>query len=319
MSEQGSHLNAELLGSLLRERRAKDGLALREAADRCGVGFSTLSRLERAHGSKPDLDTLQRIASWLDVPVRVFFAQPKPVAAHLRAKKNLDSSTAAALRELILAAHQQFPSTGTPVEENLEAPEEHGPIPRDQWELVASNIRRDIGAAVHEPVEPFHLQVGGVAIVRGQDVPGVASEIRDHLFRVAVSQWSAATLPVHSAGTDWLIVLNSAHGIERQRASLMEEFCHVLLGHEMTQLSHQEGVTFRDYHDGQEEEAYYIGSAILVPEQGLREHLRLRNSAESIAASYGVSRELVEYRIKRLGLWYLYRLQAPGSPKREAT
>ena len=82
----------------------------------------------------------------------------------------------------------------------------------------------------------------------------------------------------------------------------------MLLGHEMTQLSHQEGVTFRDYLEGQEQEAFYIGAAILVPRDAVRVRLGKRQSAAQIAKHFGVSTDLVEYRIKRAGLWYLYRL-----------
>ena len=90
----------------------------------------------------------------------------------------------------------------------------------------------------------------------------------------------------------------------------MEEYCHVLLGHEMTQLTFQEGVAFRDYQDGQEEEAYAIGAAILVPQQAVRRRLLNKEPAEGIARHFGVSRELIEFRIKRLRLWFLYKLQA---------
>ena len=304
-----AQLNAARLASMIREKRERHGVTLRTVADQCGVAFSTISRLERAQGGKPDLETLERIASWLDVPPPVLFTEPKPVEAHLRARKHLDSTTAASLRELILAAKRQYASEESrvsPVAHEEDA--EHGPIPRDQWEVIAESIRHDLGAKPDDPVEPFDLKIRGVSVALARQIHGVSRDALDHLLGEGASYWSAATIPLEERDR-WLIVLNSAHNRERQRASLMEEHCHVLLGHDMTQLSHQEGVTFRDYLEEQEHEAYYIGAAILVPRAALRARLGKQQSAERIAKHFGVSTDLVEYRIKRSGLWYLYRLR----------
>ena len=243
----------------------------------------------------------------------VLFTEPKPVEAHLRARKHLDSTTAASLRELILAAKRQYApeeSTVSPVAHEEDA--EHGPIPRDQWEVIAESIRHDLGAKPDAPVEPFDLKIRGVSVALARQIHGVSRDALDHLLGEGASYWSAATIPLEK--DRWLIVLNSAHNRERQRASLMEEHCHVLLGHDMTQLSHQEGVTFRDYLEEQEQEAYYIGAAILVPRAALRARLGKQQSAERIAKHFGVSTDLVEYRIKRSGLWYLYRLRPDQQP-----
>src|SRR3989442_6144032 len=108
-------LNAAFRAYMIREKRGREGVPLRTVADQCGVAFSTISRLERAQGGKPDLETLERIASWLKVPPSVLFSEPQPVEAHLRARKHLDSATAAALRELILAAKRQYAPTQTSI------------------------------------------------------------------------------------------------------------------------------------------------------------------------------------------------------------
>ena len=308
-STSPAQLNPALLASLIREKRERGALTVRAVADQCGVAFSTISRLERAQGGKPDLETLERIASWLDVPLAVLFTEPRPVEAHLRARKRLDSTTAAALRELILAAKRQYaPKEASVRQPGQDEDVEHGPVPRDQWEPIAESIRRDLGLEPDDPVNPFELKIRGVIVALARDIRAVPRDALDHLLGDGAPYWSAATIPLDE-NDRWLIVLNSAHSRERQRASLMEEHCHVLLGHEMTQLSHQEGVTFRDYLEEQEKEAFYIGAAILVPQAALRARLGKRQSAEQIARHFGVSTDLVEYRIKRAGLWYLYRLR----------
>jgi hypothetical protein len=171
---------------------------------------------------------------------------------------------------------------------------------------MATGIRESFRLAEDEALEPFKIQLDRVIRVNGADIKNVSPEARAHLFGLGSSEWSAATIPLKDKNIDWLIVLNNSHTIERQRATLMEEYCHVLLGHDMTQISAQEGVAFRDYRREEEHEAYYVGAAILVPQKGLRHRLSSRHGAEAIAKHYGVSRELVEFRIKRLGLWYAY-------------
>lgn len=317
MTRGSPRLNAKRLASLLREKRREGGKSLREAAEDCGVAFSTLSRLERAQGGKPDLDTLERIAGWLDVPLAALFERPQPVEAHLRAPKNLDSRAATALRTLIVAAREQYGgSVSSERDEHAETEAEHEPIPREQWEPLASSIRRDIGAKTNEPIDPFGLKVHGARVAFPHDIRGVPEEVLNYLLGDGMGKWSAATIPLDDRNQDWLIVINSAHSTERKRASLMEEYCHVLLGHEMTQLNHQEGVTFRDYRQDQEQEAFSIGAAILIPAEALHARLAKHEPADKIAKHFGVSRELVEYRIKRLGLWYLYRLQV-APPKEQ--
>jgi len=103
-------------------------------------------------------------------------------------------------------------------------------------------------------------------------------------------------------------VLNSAHTKERKRATLMEEICHILLGHNLSTLAHIEGQTFRDYNKEQETDAFGLGAAILVPKPALLNRVKRGQPADSIAKDFAVSKELIEYRIKMTGAWYEYKL-----------
>lgn len=88
------------LGRLLRERRRRDGLSLREAAEDVGVSFNTLARIEKGH--VPDVGTFQRIAEWVGVTPGAFFrperrrsgSTPDIVANHLRADPALSDEAA---------------------------------------------------------------------------------------------------------------------------------------------------------------------------------------------------------------------------------
>lgn len=54
------------LGSLVREHRERLDLSLREAANDCGIPFSTLARIERGDGV-PTLETFVAIMRWLNL------------------------------------------------------------------------------------------------------------------------------------------------------------------------------------------------------------------------------------------------------------
>jgi transcriptional regulator with XRE-family HTH domain len=119
-------VNTEELGRAVRRRREELGLSLRDVADKTSVSASTLSRIENGTG-KPDADNIARLTSWLEVPVErilntrptqddssqavVYYPQepvPEIVEAHLRADRNLNPETAAALSELFRVAYAQF-------------------------------------------------------------------------------------------------------------------------------------------------------------------------------------------------------------------
>lgn len=66
-------------------------------------------------------------------------------------------------------------------------------------------------------------------------------------------------------------------------------------------------VAARDYNHEDEEAAYAIGAAALVPYAALRRLVMAGRGAAQIARHFGVSRQLVEYRIKVTHLWTEYK------------
>jgi len=55
---------------LIKDKRKKAGLGVREAADACGISAATMSRLERGGSPQlPDASTLTKLANWLGVSV----------------------------------------------------------------------------------------------------------------------------------------------------------------------------------------------------------------------------------------------------------
>jgi Zn-dependent peptidase ImmA (M78 family) len=63
----------------------------------------------------------------------------------------------------------------------------------------------------------------------------------------------------------------------------------------------------RDYNQADEEAAYAVGAAALVPYAALRRLVVSGRSADEIARHFRVSRQLAEYRIKVTHLWAEYK------------
>jgi transcriptional regulator with XRE-family HTH domain len=89
-------------------------MSLRDVADEIDVSPSTLSRVER--GAPPDLTTLNKLVTWLDLDRNaVFHAKPqtpkpvpKQVEVLLRADKNLDPRTAKTLAKIFDTAYREM-------------------------------------------------------------------------------------------------------------------------------------------------------------------------------------------------------------------
>ena len=182
--------------------------------------------------------------------------------------------------------------------------------PGEKWrrfELKALGLRDFALVARHQPLNPFDLaRFANVIVVSFDHIEGLSEATREHLLGSGVDTWSggACTLPNGAK----LVILNPKHGKARTNATLMEEICHVFLGHEPNRLSivtkdSRGRVMARDYKKADEEEAYGVGAASLVPFASLRSFLRRGKNSREIATHFSVSRELVEYRMKVTKLW----------------
>ncbi len=115
------------------------------------------------------------------------------------------------------------------------------------------------------------------------------------------------SVPVDEDGDRWVIVRNERHPAVRQRVSILEEYWHILLGHRLTKIAKIAGAYGRTFDENEEHDAFYLAAATLLPEGVISEAIKERKDVALVAGEYGTSPELVEYRIKRLGLWRQYK------------
>ncbi|MGH9943416.1 MAG: ImmA/IrrE family metallo-endopeptidase [Pyrinomonadaceae bacterium] len=182
-----------------------------------------------------------------------------------------------------------------------------------------AGLRRD-----DERLDPFALAMyAKLMVVDFEQIEGLSAETREHLLGVGANAWSGGTCSRPLRNGWRLVILNPRHGAQRNNATLMEEVCHVFLGHKANRLSivaqNKQGKTVaRDYNDEDEEAAYAVGAAALVPYAALRRFLRAGKSSAELARHFNVSRELVEYRLKVSRLWAEYRERQPADAGRAA-
>jgi len=186
-----------------------------------------------------------------------------------------------------------------------------GPLPPgEKWrnfELKAIALRDFARVRPDVSLNPFELaQFANLMVVEFEQLRGLSERAREHLLGPASESWSggACSLPDGMK----LVILNPNHGPARTKATLMEEICHVFLAHQPNRLSvvtkDEKGkVMNRDYRRADEEEAYGVGAAALVPYAALKRLLLQGKAVRDIASHFRVSRDLVEYRMKVTHLW----------------
>jgi len=187
-----------------------------------------------------------------------------------------------------------------------------------QYEIRALGLRDFAGLRREdEPLDPFELAFfAKLMVISFEEIQGLSEQTREHLLGSGVNDWSGGTSS-RALPNGWrLVILNPKHGKARNNATLMEEVCHVFLGHKANRLSvvaqNKQGKTVaRDYNEADEEAAYAVGAAALVPYAGLRGLMRRGKSSIEMARHFNVSRELIEYRLKVCRLWAEYRERHP--------
>lgn len=166
------------------------------------------------------------------------------------------------------------------------------------YEKKALEIRKMAGVDNLTRFDPESLaKILNFKIIKVSSLDGLSDQLR---ALVAAGNWSGAAISVDQLHHDCaaMIVINDLQSQRRQRATLMEEICHLLLGHTPSRL----GAAGRSYDRQVEEEAYAVGAATLLPYKPLRESLIAGRPLVTISSRFDVSIPLVKYRMRVLSL-----------------
>lgn len=296
-----SSFEKQLIDAVRRKREAQ-GLSLRALASEVGVSFSTLARIERGDG-QPDNNSRIRLIEWLGEDAEAAGIGFDRVAlVHFRAMKNVRSGT---VRHLLAAAdcikRERVPESRDASPQA--ASHEPVALSKDELEAIAEKFRADLGILRDGPVDSLMLDVEGIEVIRLRQSECLDRNTVALLGGEASGEWSAMSVPLDLGEDRWAVLLNDTHGVERQRVTLLEEYWHILLGHKLTKVARIAEAYGRTYDKVEEHDAYYLASATLLPKRAVAEAVARKEDSAEIGRRFGTSSELVDYRIKRLGLW----------------
>jgi hypothetical protein len=169
-------------------------------------------------------------------------------------------------------------------------------------ERQAQSLRRRLALTSLARLDPFLLaERMGAVVMSPSEIPGLRPACAAQLLRVDSDAWSAGSVKLPNG--DIRIVLNPNHPDTRKRATLMEELSHIHLGHSPTQLILIDGgPAIRTFKKSHETEAYWVGSAALLPRPILESARAERLSREVVAQRYGLSTALVTFRERVTGI-----------------
>jgi transcriptional regulator with XRE-family HTH domain len=296
----------EKLIKAVKEKREKDGLSLRALSTVVGVSFSTLARMER-HEGQPDNNSKIRLLQWLGQAADDAGLGFENVAyVHFRAGKNIGSTTVRTLLKASDSIRKSFsadPDDGFqhPANESL-APEGVS-LSKEELENIAEKFRQDLGLDEADPVESLRIEIDGVRTILVRKADFLDPQLKKVLTGQANTEWSAMSVPLDAKGDNWAVLLNDCHRLERQRVTVLEEYWHIMLGHKLTKIAKVAEAYGRTYDKTEEHDAYYLASATLLPRLATVNAVNKKMTSEQIGKMFGTSSELVDYRVKRLGLW----------------
>jgi hypothetical protein len=163
-------------------------------------------------------------------------------------------------------------------------------------ETVAAQRRRDLGLRSDAPLDPIQVAASlGVEVHTADEVPGLDRESRSVLSGDS-DGWSAVTI---TDGVKHVIILNSAHSVGRSASDLMHELSHIIIGHSpgRVDITEDGSLILNTYDKAQEQQANWLAGCLLLPREALLWILREGLSREAAAQRYGVSVQMLEYRL----------------------
>ncbi len=157
---------------------------------------------------------------------------------------------------------------------------------------ISLRVRGKLSLASSDPIDPAAIcRHFDIDLIKLSELPLDATRF----LRAEKSSFSAVTVP---CGHRRAIVHNDAHVPYRQRSNICHELAHCFLGHECAPPLMDTGERTRD--SEQEAEAHFLGGVLLVPDEAAK-RIVLRGLRSDACRIYGVSDEMLEYRLQVSG------------------
>ena len=130
---------------------------------------------------------------------------------------------------------------------------------------------------------------------------GLSDNDLRQLVEVDTNSWSALTV---SAFGREAIIVNPAHQGGRYSSDVMHELAHLILDHDPSTVFFvgESDLALRGYNRSDEDEANWLAATLLLPRDVLVYLQRRRISDQSALAAYGVSQQMLRFRMNVTGV-----------------
>jgi Zn-dependent peptidase ImmA (M78 family) len=168
---------------------------------------------------------------------------------------------------------------------------------KSEANATARGIRTEMGLSPMAPLDPRalaeHLAIPVLTLSSmGEDAPYAVH----HFSSVSPAEFSAMTV---FCGTRRVIVYNDSHSNGRQASDIAHELSHGILLHPPRPALDAKGC--RHWNDDVEDEAEWLSGALLISEEAALSIARRRLPLDQAATFYGVSQQMVRWRLGTTG------------------
>jgi len=171
---------------------------------------------------------------------------------------------------------------------------------KTQAERIATEVRNELDLGEDARLEPLDLAEHlAIPVFSLEDLSRFAPKAPFPQYFAATDPDSFSAVTIFR-GYKRFIVHNENQHPNRQASNLTHEVSHSLLEHEPTPVVSPDGQRY--WNAEVEEEANWLGAALLVPRDGALAMAKDDCTVGEIAAHYGVSESLARWRISKTGI-----------------
>ena len=168
---------------------------------------------------------------------------------------------------------------------------------KSEAHAIARDVRTELAVDPCAPLDMWKLADWlEIPLVTLRSLKSLEPEAVGHFVTVEPGAFSAVTL---FKGLSRFVVYNDCHAKTRQASDLAHELAHALLQHPPHVPLNEYGC--RIWPQGHEEEADWLGGALLVSEEAALDVVARRQSIVQAAKDYGVSTKMMQYRLNVTG------------------
>jgi Zn-dependent peptidase ImmA (M78 family) len=168
---------------------------------------------------------------------------------------------------------------------------------KTEAQLLAKSLRQELNVQIDAPLDPFalanHLEI---PLIKLSEMRTAAPNAASWFSSSGQSDFSAVTV---FEGFRRVIVYNDSHSPGRQSNDIAHELAHGILLH--TPGPAMDAYGCRHWNEDMENEADWLAGVLLISDDAAIHIVRMRMDASLAIREYGVSRPLLEWRLRMSG------------------